>query len=122
MGKLTAKEIIEIQYKCVAVIQTSYIETYSLANAEALCLGTPLISTFAGAMPELGKDRETVLYYQPGDYRICAARMIELIENQNLANTLSRNAVSFNRHKHNPNDVLQCQLNIYHDIMNREHI
>lgn len=122
LGKLTAKEIIEIQYKCVAVIQTSYIETYSLANAEALCLGTPLISTFAGAMPELGKDRETVLYYQPGDYRICAARMIELIENQNLANTLSRNAVSFNRHKHNPNDVLQCQLNIYHDIMNREHI
>ncbi|WP_277121839.1 glycosyltransferase [Bacteroides ndongoniae] len=122
LGNLTAEEIIDIQKKCVAVIQTSFIETYSLANAEALCLGTPLISTFAGAIPELGKDRESILFYQPGDYRICAARMIELIENPELADTLSRNAVSFNRHKHNPNDVLQCQLNIYHDIMNREHI
>lgn len=120
LGRLTAEEIIAVQYKCVAVIQTSFIETYSLACAEALCLGTPLISSFAGAIPELGKERETILYYQPGDYRICAARMIELIENRALANRLSKNAVSLNRRKHNSNDVLQCQLGIYRDIMNRE--
>ena len=120
LGKLTAKEIIDVQYKCVAVIQTSFIETYSLACAEALCLGTPLIATFAGAIPELGKEGETILYYQPGDYRICAARMIELIENHALANSLSKNAVRMNRSKHNSHDVLQCQLDIYRDIMNRE--
>lgn len=116
LGRLTAEEIVETQHKCIAAVQTSFIETYSLFNAEALCTGLPLISSYSGAMPELAKDGEAVLYYQPGDFHSCSSLMLRLIENKELACRLSKNAVSLNRSKHNPEAVANCQMKIYEEI------
>lgn len=120
LGSLSAEQIVDVQRGCVAAVQTSFVETYSLFNAEALCMGIPLISSYAGAMPELGRDGESVLYYQPGDFRTLATLMMKMIEDKELANHLSQNALRFNREKHSSKNVLERQLGIYHQILGFE--
>lgn len=116
-GSLTASGIVEIMHQCIGMVQTSYVESYSLAVAEAQAVGVPSIVSYAGAMPELAVDRESALFFSPGDYVSCAARMMELIENKDLAERLSINAYNL-AHERNGNEfVLARQLNIYREVL-----
>lgn len=120
LGSLSAEQIVEVMRTCVAAVQTSFVETYSLFNAEALSFGLPLISSYTTAVPELAKDGDSALYYQPGDFRGLASLMIQLIEDKELAARLSRNACKFNRVKHDAQSVLKRQLEIYKEILDIE--
>ncbi len=117
-GPLNASEIIQVMHKCVGMVQTSYVESYSLAVAEAQAVGVPSVISYAGAMPELAIDRETGLFFSPGDYRSCAARMLELIEDEALAKSLSEKSYTLARKRNDDTCVLACQLNIYNEILN----
>ena len=118
-GSLTASDIVEVMHQCVGMVQTSYVESYSLAVAEAQAVGVPSIVSYAGAMPELAVDRESALFFSPGDFVSCAARMIELIENKGLAEQLSGNAFNLARKRNGDNVVLATQLKIYCEIWKR---
>ena len=116
-GPLFANEIIDIMHKCVGMVQTSYVESYSLAVAEAMCVGIPSIISYAGAMPELAQNRISGLFYTPGDYIACASRMIELIENRILAEFISDNARKLAFERNNDESVLNAQINIYKQLI-----
>lgn len=116
-GPLNAAEIIQVMHKCVGMVQTSYVESYSLAVAEAQAVGIPSIISYAGAMPELATDRETGLFFSPGDYRSCAARMLEIIEDKKLAEYISEKSYILAHERNNDTSVLACQLKIYQDIL-----
>ncbi len=116
-GPLAAAEIVEVMRKCIAMVHSSYVESYSLAVAEAQAVGVPSVISYAGAMPELAVHGETGLFYSPGDYRSCAARMMDLIEDKELAEHISEASYEL---AHNRNDslrVLECQLKIYDEII-----
>lgn len=119
-GPLNANEIIDIMHKCIGMVQTSYVESYSLAVAEAQVVGVPSIISYAGAMPELATDRESGLFYSPGDYVSCAAKMIELIEDDKLANKLSHCAYELAHNRNDNEVVLSKQLNIYNKIIDEK--
>ena len=116
-GPLNASGIIEIMHKCVGMVQTSYVESYSLAVAEAQAVGIPAVISYAGAMPELATDRENALFYSPGDYHSCAARMLEIIEDRKLAEYISENSYTLAHERNNDEKVLSCQLKIYQNIL-----
>lgn len=116
-GAQDATGIIETMHKCLGAIQTSYVESYSLVVAEAQSIGLPCIISYAGAMPELAEERKSGLFYSPGDYRSCAGRMLELIENKELALTLSENSYKLAYERNNDKRVLNIQLNIYEEII-----
>lgn len=116
-GSLTANEIVDIMQKCIAMIQTSYVESYSLALVEAQAAGVPAIISYAGAMPELAEDRKSGLFFSPGDYISCANRMIELIENKELALSLSNEGFSSAQKRNNDQIVLSTQIQIYKSIL-----
>ena len=77
-GPQSADGIIETMHKCIGMIQTSYVESYSLAVAEAQAVGVPSIISYAGAMPELAENNISGIFFSPGDYVSCASKMIEL--------------------------------------------
>lgn len=116
-GPLNASEIIQIMHHCVGMVQTSYVESYSLAVAEAQAVGIPSIISYAGAMPELAIDRETGLFFSPGDYCSCAACMMEIIMNESLAMSISEKSYMLARKRNDDACVLACQLNIYNEIL-----
>ncbi len=116
-GSLTAQQIVEVMKKCIAMVQTSYVESYSLALVEAQAAGVPAIISYAGAMPELAENRKSGLFFSPGDYMSCAARMIELIENKELALAISRESLSLVKERNNDQAVVETQIRIYETIL-----
>ena len=119
-GSLTADQIVDVAHKCIGSVQTSYVESYSLFVAESQVMGIPSIISYAGAMPELATDRESALFYSPGDYKSCAAKMIELIENKELTQKLSDNSYNLSRERNNDQKALEAQLSIYDSILKIE--
>lgn len=119
-GPLSANEIIDVMYRCIGMVQASYVESYSLAVAEAQAVGVPSIISYAGAMPELAENYKSGIIFSPGDYTICASKMIELINNPILAKKMSKNATAIANERNNNNIVLEKQLEIYNQILNNE--
>lgn len=116
-GPLNATEIIEIMHKCIGMVQTSYVESYSLAVAEAQTVGVPSIISYAGAMPELAENYKSGIFFSPGDYISCASKMIELIENCKQAEDLSDNSYKLAEKRNNNKTVLEKQIEIYKQII-----
>ena len=116
-GSLNAEGIIKVMHKCLGMIQTSYVESYSLAVAEAQVIGIPSIISYAGAMPELAVNYESGIFFTPGDYVSCASKMIELIENKELASRLSKKAYELAYKRNNDEKVLSRQLEIYNKLI-----
>lgn len=106
----------ELQHCNVCVIP-SFVETYCLAFAEAMIIGTPTIASYAGAMPELGEHKKDCLFYNPSDFHMCAYYIDELIQNKELAEKLSHNGRQRRMIENNPQTVLETQLRIYQNIL-----
>lgn len=119
-GKLNTDSLIEELTKCSVYVNPSFVESYSLSLAEAMILGVPCVASFVGAMPELGKDGKSVLFFPKGDYVMCASKIIELLSNHDLSKQLSSNAIVESTKKHNQEEVVQRQLEIYNKLLEKE--
>ena len=65
-------------------------ENFSLAVLEALCSGTPVISTKVGGTPEMISDGENGLLVPPSDADALANAMRQLISDRNYAKSLGQ--------------------------------
>lgn len=120
LGPLDANGIIQQLYKSSVVAIPSFIETYSLALAEAMFLGVPAVASYAGAMPELARDGESVLFFPIGDAVSCAMQIDKLLSDQKLAGHLSQNARKIGLLRNDWHLVLEKQIEIYNDIISKE--
>ena len=117
LGSIDSKEIIhQLQQSDVCVIP-SFIETYCNAFAESMFVGTPTVGSFNGAMSELAiKDKEA-LYYNSLDHLSCAASVIKVLEDKDLAKMLSENARRRRLVESGYYTILNDQLEVYHDML-----
>lgn len=116
LGQLNEFEIIKQLQNCNVCVIPSFIETYCLAFAEAMMVGVPTVVSFAGAMPELAGHGEEALFYNSMDYSLAASYIDTLINNQALAEKLSKNARAKRLLENNKELVLETQLNIYRSV------
>ncbi len=121
LGPLNANDIIHQIYKSSVVVVPSFIETYSLALAEAMYLGVPVVASYAGAMPELANNGESALFFPIGDAVSCAMQIDKILSNHSLAKKLSENARIIGLVRNNKDLVLKKQLEIYNDILKKEY-
>jgi glycosyltransferase involved in cell wall biosynthesis len=81
LGALDAKEIVrELQTSDIVLIP-SYMESYCLFLYESLCVGIPIVCSYAGAMPEAGIFNPNIKYFQPGDYLVAASHLSDFLKN-----------------------------------------
>lgn len=116
-GALNANEMINEFLKSDCIINSSYVESYSLVMAESMMIGIPSVVSFSGAMVELAKNEESALFYTPGDYVECSSKVMRIIQNKDVASFISANA---SKMAYRRNDILsasQKQLNIYNTIV-----
>lgn len=119
-GPLNEIEIIENLRKCNVCIIPSYVETYCLAFAESMMVGVPTVVSFAGAMPELAAHGKEALFYNSMDYRTCAAHISTLIEDREMAEFMSKNAIELRKEQNDTESVVKTQLQIYDSILKCE--
>ncbi|TAL62896.1 MAG: glycosyltransferase [Bacteroidetes bacterium] len=60
-GKLDWSESAKVLHRSDFLLHSSYMETFSIVIAEALCTGTPVIASNAGAISELINEKNGVL-------------------------------------------------------------
>ena len=120
LGPLDADGIIRQFRHASAVVIPSFIETYSLALAEAMLVGVPVVASYAGAMPELANDGESALFFPPGDESACAWQLDRILSDGELSIRLSHNARKTGLSRNAPHAVLEQQLEIYNIILSGE--
>lgn len=118
LGSLNEFQIIDHLHKSNVCVVPSFIETYCLAFAEAMMIGTPTVVSYAGAMPELAINNEEAIFYNSVDHGNCASIIDKLIQNQDLAERLSKNCRKKRFIENDRERVLQTQLNIYNTLLN----
>ena len=78
----------------VAVVPSLY-EGFSIPALQAMACGVALVTTTAGALPEVaGRDGETVLLVPPGDAGALAGAIGRLLDDAPLRDRLSRAALT----------------------------
>lgn len=93
-------------------------EGIPMALLEAMALGTPVVATAVGGVPEIIRHRTTGLLVPPGDEQALADACLELALNRNWARTLSARArrVVEEEFSHEKNG--RALLDIYHRVVN----
>lgn len=117
VGKKSAIQLVEEMKNANVMLQLSYVETYSLAVAEALTLGIPAVVAYSGATPELIGNSGCSLFYTPSDYFMCAHQIIRILESPALANNLSSLAKESRYRKTTPEGSCKNQIDIYKHVL-----
>ena len=99
----------------------SFIESYSLALAESMMVGTPSVVSYAAAMPEFAKDNEQVLFYDSLDVISCAARIENIFVHKDLSERLSLNSRLRKLKDCDKIETLRIQLDNYDVISHMNH-
>jgi glycosyltransferase involved in cell wall biosynthesis len=88
VGKVSEAEKIDYFRRAAVYCQPSAFEGFGMAIAEAMACGVPVVTTRAGAIPEVvGED---AIFCDGADPRDLADKIIELLKNQDLRQELGR--------------------------------
>lgn len=94
LGGLNESEMISNMLNSRMVVIPSAIEGTSLILREAMYLGVPSIASFRGGMADYITDKVDGFLYDFPEVEYLATRIIELIENDELCLTFSKNAIA----------------------------
>lgn len=120
LGSLDENQIIACLHEANACVIPSFIETYCLAFAESMIVGTPTIASFAGAMPELAENGKEALFYNSVDYYTCASLIDKVLQDKELADRLSVSGRARRIRENNMDAVVKTQLEIYENVLSNE--
>lgn len=115
LGPLSAEEMREQYLRAHVFVSGSTIENSSNSVAEAMMLGTPVVSSLVGGMATLITHGETGLLYQADAPYMLAAYVRQIFASDALAQRLSGQAQLVMRERHEPDAVVQQVLRIYEE-------
>ncbi len=95
-------------------------EGFGLAALEALACGVPVVGSIVGGLPELVTDDE-VGYLEPiGDVEAMAKKSIEILSNDELRQSLSKNARRLTVEKFDTRDIVKEYYQFYEEVLGNE--
>jgi glycosyltransferase involved in cell wall biosynthesis len=97
VGGLAREQVAQLMAAADVFVLPSKIESFGLALLEASAAGVPVVCSNAGGVPEVFQDGFNALLYPPGDDIAMAKAIIRLIQDRELAKTISANAVVTSR-------------------------
>lgn len=102
-----------IQRAMAGVIPSEWYENYPRSVIEAFALGKPVIGSRIGGIPELVRDGQTGLTFEPGNAEDLRAKIKELLANPDKIIEMGKNARAFVEEKLNPEAHYQGLMKIY---------
>lgn len=110
LGPLNSNEIVKELNSSDAVLIPSYIESYCVALYEAVCIGTPVVCSYSGALPEVIEISDNINLFQPGDHIMAAYHLSQLFLSKSSNKATSGIHVTSER-------AVERQLEIYSKIL-----
>jgi glycosyltransferase involved in cell wall biosynthesis len=117
LGPLNAEQIVKELQTAAAIVIPTFVETYCVALAEAMIIGTPVVASYAGGIPSLGEDEKSCLFFPPGDEAMCAYQLERVLTDEALAQRLSRESRKIAAVRNDLQRIVQRQLDIYRQMV-----
>ena len=116
-GVLNSKSMMERMVRSNVFLMSSMIENSPNTLGEAMILGLPVVSAYAGGAPSMAADETEALFYRPDDSAMLAPQIRRIFEDDALAVQLSRAAQARAVVTHDPDSNLQDLIDVYKVIM-----
>ena len=110
-------EIQKIMKGCHLCVLPSRIESFGLTIAEAMAAGIPLISTKAGAIPEIMKDKETGVLVPSEDIVALTKAMIYALETMDKMQNMAKAAREMVKEKFSWDLSANKHIEIYKSLL-----
>jgi glycosyltransferase involved in cell wall biosynthesis len=91
-GEVPHEQVLRELSQCMAAVVPSRSESFGLVNIEALSLGTPVVASNVGGIPEIIRDGTDGYLVPPGDSSAMQTRLGQLLANADLRARVGRNA------------------------------
>jgi glycosyltransferase involved in cell wall biosynthesis len=116
LGNLSEKNLIKGLLDADIYVMTSHIENSPNNLCEAMILGMPCISTFAGGTGSLINDGKDGILIQSGDPWAMAGAILELFNNKEKAVQMGKNAREAALKRHDKNRIVSNLIKVYQEI------
>jgi glycosyltransferase involved in cell wall biosynthesis len=120
MGQLKPARLATEYSNCTMLLSTSRFETFSLAIAQALSAGRPVVATKSGGVEYIIKNCKTGFIAEHDNVEKFAQRVLLLLNNNKLRFRLAKNAKSYARENFSQEVIGEKVKNIYSSILERE--
>jgi glycosyltransferase involved in cell wall biosynthesis len=111
------RRIVSTSYCCVF---PSFVECFSLTPMEAMALGVPVIYSSLHSGPELITDSENGFLVNPNNVDEISEKIIYLIENPEIANTIGLKGQELIKSRFNYNDWLDENIQLYSSLIYKQ--
>lgn len=117
LGRLGANEMIQEMKNADLFVHPSHIDNSPNSVCEAMLLGMPVITTYAGGIPSLLDNNKEGILVQDGDPYALAGAIVELMNNQQHASLMGKNARERALIRHDKKKIVNDLVEIYKEIM-----
>lgn len=91
-GAVPRTELLGAMGEAAVVVVPSRDEAFGLVNIEAMAMGTPVVASRVGGIPEIVRDGVDGLLFEPENAEELAACLVRLLKNEELRAEMGRNA------------------------------
>ncbi len=120
LDNLNEQQMQETMKKTHIFVSPSLIENSSNSVGEAMILGLPVVSSFVGGVPDMITHNESGLLYSFDQPNILAQYIINILDDDELAKKLSKNARKKALKIYDINTNVESMKNIYEKISNQK--
>ena len=92
LGKIPYSEVQEYMKKAHVCLFPTFAETLGMVTIESMALQKPVVNSNIGWANELLIDGESGYLVHPTDHKLYAERILQLLENSDLANKIGQKA------------------------------
>lgn len=117
LGPQNAGQMLENMLKAHIQVVPSCIEGPSLVLREGMHLGVPTIATFRGGMADFVDDKVNGFLYDFDEIQYLALRIKQIFDNDDLALSLSKNAITKAEEAHNREKNYTDYIGMYQSVL-----
>lgn len=100
------------------VLPSLYCESFGITLLEAMASGKPVVASNIGGIPEVVKDGVTGLLFKRGNPEDLADKIIMVLENRSLSESLVFNAKNLIKERYSWPVIASCMEDLYENAFN----
>lgn len=120
MGSVNAAQLVDLLKETDIFVHPSHIDNSPNSVCEAMLLGKPVVSTYAGGIPDLLKSGKEGLLVQDGDAYAMAAAILEMLEDWDWALDMGKAGRARALLRHDPDQNIEALMDIYQQVLAAE--
>ncbi len=95
----------------------SYYEPFGMTALEAMRCGVPIVASKVGGLSHIIQNRKTGTFFPPKNHKILAKKIIQIFENKNLKNKLTKNAEMIVKENYGWNKIALEMSKLYQELL-----